>query len=73
MVDIYLIFHEVFYPQKLLEIMDSCATDDTQEICWFCRKGRHEDCMKEIPTHGKSDGPDDCTFDTKLVPCKCQH
>ena len=53
--------------------MDSCATGDTQEICWLWRKGRHEDCMKEIPTHGKSDGPDDCTFDTKLVPCKCQH
>ncbi|MFQ5496270.1 MAG: hypothetical protein ACE5DU_00105 [Nitrosopumilus sp.] len=53
--------------------MDSCAPGDTLEICWFCRKGRHNDCMKEIPTQGKSDGPHDCTFDTKLVPCKCQH
>ena len=53
--------------------MDSCAPGDAQEICWFCRKGRHDDCMKEIPTQGKSDGPHDCTFDTKLVPCKCQH
>ena len=53
--------------------MDSCATGDAQEICWFCRKGRHDDCMKEIPTQGKSDGPHDCTFDTKLIPCKCQH
>jgi hypothetical protein len=53
--------------------MDSCAPGDTPEICWFCRKGRHNDCMKEIPTQGKSDGPHDCTFDTKLIPCKCQH
>ena len=29
--------------------MDLCATGDTPEICWFCRKGRHEDCMKNIP------------------------
>ena len=40
--------------------MDSCATGDTPEICWFCRKGRHDDCMKNIPTQGKSDGPHDC-------------
>jgi len=36
-------------------------------------KGRHEDCMKEIPVDGRSDGPHDCTFDTKLIPCKCKH
>ena len=53
--------------------MESCATGNTKEICWFCRKGRHEDCMKEIPMDGKSDGPHDCTFDTKMIPCKCQH
>jgi hypothetical protein len=53
--------------------MDSCSPGETQEICWFCRKGRHGDCMREIPTQGKSDGPHDCTFDTKLIPCKCQH
>ena len=29
--------------------------------------------MKEIPIDGKSEGPHDCTFDTKLVPCKCSH
>jgi len=29
--------------------------------------------MKEIPMDGKSDGPHDCTFDTKMIPCKCQH
>ena len=71
MVDIYLTFHEVFYPQKLLEIMDSCATGDTQEICWFCRKGRHEDCMKEIPTHGKSDGPDAVSYTHLTLPTIC--
>jgi hypothetical protein len=44
-----------------------------QEICWFCKKGRHEECMKEIPINGKSDGPHDCTFDTKMITCKCEH
>ena len=48
--------------------MESCATGNTEEVCWFCRKGRHEDCMKEIPMDGKSDGPHDCTFDTKMIP-----
>jgi len=53
--------------------MESCATGNTEKVCWFCRKGRHEDCMKEIPIDGKSDGPHDCTFDTKMIPCNCQH
>ena len=44
-----------------------------QKFAGFVRKGRHDDCMKNIPTQGKSDGPHDCTFDTKLIPCKCQH
>ncbi len=50
--------------------MDTCAPGETSEICWFCRKGRYSECMKEIPVQGRSDGPHDCTFDTKLVPCK---
>jgi len=29
--------------------------------------------MKKIPTYGKSEGPHDCTFDTKLVDCQCVH
>ena len=54
--------------------MESNSLNDSrQEICWFCKKGRHEECMKEIPTDEKSDGPHDCTFDTKLVMCKCKH
>ena len=72
MVDFYLI-SKVFYPQIRDINMEYCATGNTQEICWFCRKGRHEDCMKEIPMDSRSDGPHDCTFDTKLVSCKCQH
>ena len=38
----------------------------------FVRKGKHEDCMKDIPIDGSSEGPHDCTFDTKFVPCGCQ-
>ncbi len=72
MVDLYLI--EKLFTRKFTNInMESCATGNTEEICWFCRKGRHEDCMKEIPIDGKSDGPHDCTFDTKMITCKCQH
>lgn len=41
-------------------------------VCWFCRKGRHADCMGTIPRDAKSDGPHDCTFDTSLVPCGCE-
>jgi len=54
------------------KMMESGSTNHS-EICWFCQKGRHEDCMKEIPVDMRSDGPHDCTFDTKLIPCKCKH
>jgi len=72
MVDLYLIV-KLFTDNFTTINMESCATGNTEEVCWFCRKGRHEDCMKEIPIDGKSDGPHDCTFDTKMIPCKCQH
>ena len=65
-----------FFTEKIHRqmLMKSCSTgDSTQEICWFCKKGRHEECMRQIPVDGKSEGPHDCTFDTKLVPCKCTH
>ena len=39
--------------------------------CWFCSKGRHAECMRELPVPGRSDGPHDCAFDTALVPCGC--
>ncbi|HXV66481.1 MAG TPA: hypothetical protein VD731_04575 [Nitrosopumilaceae archaeon] len=54
--------------------MKSCSSDDSSlEICWFCKKGRHEECMVHMPVDGKSEGPHDCAFDTKLIPCKCTH
>jgi len=53
--------------------MESCSGGDSQEICWFCRKGRHDECMKKIPVEVMSEDPHDCTFDTKLVACKCKH
>jgi hypothetical protein len=53
--------------------MESCSSGSNQEICWFCMKGRHEECMKQMPVDAKSEGPHDCAFDTKMVPCKCSH
>lgn len=54
-------------------MQDSFSLDRQSEICWFCRKERHSECMKEIPIDNKTVGPDDCTFDMKMVPCKCKH
>jgi len=54
--------------------MESCSSNDSMdEICWFCKKDRHDECMKKIPINAKSEGPHDCTFDTKFVSCKCNH
>ncbi|WP_162858667.1 hypothetical protein [Candidatus Nitrosotenuis aquarius] len=54
--------------------MDSCSVGgSTDRICWFCKKGRHSECMKEMAVDARSEGPHDCTFDTKMVPCQCQH
>jgi hypothetical protein len=47
--------------------------DKTDQVCWFCKKGRHGECMKKIPIDAMSEGPHDCTFDTKLVDCQCAH
>ena len=47
--------------------------DPGARICWFCRRGRHGDCMGEIPEGGGSEGPHDCSFDTAMVPCGCPH
>ena len=49
-----------------------CA-EGSHTVCWFCRKGRHGDCMGSIPHDARSDGPHDCTFDTDMVPCGCGH
>ena len=53
--------------------MASWSPGATHESDMYRRKGRHGDSMKEIPTQRKSYGPEDCTFDTNLIPCKCQH
>ncbi len=47
--------------------------DSSQEICWFCKKGRHSECMKKIPVNTKTDGPHDCSFNTEMVLCSCTH
>ena len=47
--------------------------NQTKKICWFCKKGRHDECMKKIPVDAMSEGPHDCTFDTNLVDCQCVH
>ena len=44
-----------------------------EHVCWFCRKGRHQECMKMMPQNARSDGPHDCTFDTSMVRCGCGH
>jgi len=54
--------------------MESNSTNDSsQQICWFCKKGRHSECMKKIPIDVKSDGPHDCSFNSKIVLCECVH
>jgi len=53
--------------------MESCSDSGSdQKVCWFCKKDRHSECMKNIPIDGKSDGPHDCTFDTNLIKCACE-
>ena len=59
---------------KFINSMEDCSiSDEISDICWFCKKGRHKECMKEIPINAKSEGPHECTFDKKFVACKCQH
>ena len=47
------------------------------ECCWFCKKGRHSECMVEMPTegrvHDRDGGPHDCAFDTVMRRCACGH
>ena len=45
----------------------------SDEICWFYKKGRHSECMKQIPINMKADEPHDCSFNTEMVPCTCTH
>jgi hypothetical protein len=49
------------------------VSGSNQEICWFCKKGRHSECMKNIPIDIKSEEPYDCSFNTNMITCKCNH
>ncbi len=42
-------------------------------VCFFCRKGRHEDCMKKIPfsSHLDHSVAEDCSFDVEAKECEC--
>ena len=54
--------------------MESNSLNDSEQgMCWFCKKGRHSECMKQIPINMKTDGPDDCSFNTEMIPCQCIH
>ena len=53
--------------------MDCGDGDRDPEVCWFCSKGRHGECMREIMVEGRSDGPHDCSFDAAATPCRCGH
>ena len=55
-----------------------CGADDSYKsdnndgiVCWFCKKGRHSECMTKIPVSKKGDGPHDCTFDVAMMACTC--
>ena len=41
------------------------------EICWFCRNGRHKECMHTIPITRPVPGPHDCSFDSAKIACIC--
>jgi len=43
--------------------------DALSDTCWFCRKGRHDDCMKKMPRTDK--GINDCSFAIIHVQCSC--
>lgn len=53
--------------------MDCGDGDRDPGVCWFCSKGRHGECMREIMVEGRSDGPHDCSFDAAATPCRCGH
>ncbi|MCY4251966.1 MAG: hypothetical protein OXD41_01505 [Thaumarchaeota archaeon] len=43
----------------------------TGRECWFCRHGRHAECMGEVPVTGAQAGPHDCSFGTEMARCAC--
>ena len=49
--------------------MEDCSVSDKiSEICWFCKKGRHHECMKEIPVNAKSEGPHAVSYTHLTLP-----
>ena len=43
----------------------------TGGACWFCRRGRHEECMKTVPVTAGTPGSHECSFDSADSPCTC--
>ena len=60
-----------------MDCSDPDAPTSEEACCWFCKKGRHSECMVEMPTagrvHDRDGGPHDCTFDTVMRKCACSH
>ncbi len=55
-------------------VEDGTGDDGRGAICWFCKKGRHAECMVRIPTADRTDGgPHDCAFGTIMARCGCTH
>ncbi len=57
------------YAQKCSQLLEESEI----RFAGIVDKGRHEECMKEMPVNAKSEGPHECTFDTKFISCKCVH
>ena len=56
-----------------MECTHDVRSDVQVRVCWFCKKGRHAECMVKIPTTDRTDGPHDCAFDTVMIRCECTH
>jgi hypothetical protein len=39
---------------------------------FFCKRGRHLECPGEWPVSDPTGKVQDCSFDIKMVKCKCQ-
>ena len=40
--------------------------------CWFCNRGRCNECMVNIPM-AEQCGSEECSFNTKNIKCECRH
>jgi len=59
--------------KEAMEISKMTSDDESlvEFVCWFCRKGNHDDCMVNIPVDAKSFYPEDCSFDIVHERCEC--